>query len=192
MKKILYLSLLLCAVSSCSTTRIVDTVDYDSYRRDYFYYEAINQLQQENYDAAYDLLNYCNNIDTTSAAVNYNLAEMYILMNNRTIPDSLLQRALRQDPDNYWYHNLTARYYAQTNRPLQAITQFEVMMDKFPARTDVLLTLAELYDETRQYKKELQVLNKYAIIEYLSELSDNKMIDLLILTHNFVCKHRGC
>lgn len=27
--------------------------------------------------------------------------------------------------------------------------------------------------------------NKYAIIEYLSELSDNKMIDLLILTHNF-------
>ena len=27
--------------------------------------------------------------------------------------------------------------------------------------------------------------NKYAIIEYLSELSNNKMIDLLILTHNF-------
>lgn len=27
--------------------------------------------------------------------------------------------------------------------------------------------------------------NKYAIIEYLSELSENKMIDLLILTHNF-------
>ena len=27
--------------------------------------------------------------------------------------------------------------------------------------------------------------NKYAIIEYLSELSDNKMIDLLIFTHNF-------
>ena len=27
--------------------------------------------------------------------------------------------------------------------------------------------------------------NKYAIIEYLSELSKNKMIDLLILTHNF-------
>ncbi len=177
MKKILYLSLLLCAVSSCGTTRIVDTVDYDSYRRDYFYYEAINQLQQENYDAAYDLLNYCNNIDTTSAAVNYNLAEMYILMNNRTIPDSLLQRALRQDPDNYWYHNLTARYYAQTNRPLQAITQFEVMMDKFPARTDVLLTLAELYDETRQYKKELQVLNKYAIIEDVwDELSTQRFL----------------
>ena len=27
--------------------------------------------------------------------------------------------------------------------------------------------------------------NKYAIIEYLSELSENRMIDLLILTHNF-------
>ena len=27
--------------------------------------------------------------------------------------------------------------------------------------------------------------NKYAIIEYLSELSENQMIDLLILTHNF-------
>ena len=38
--------------------------------------------------------------------------------------------------------------------------------------------------------------NKYAIIEYLDELSENPLIDVLILTHNFdfyrtVSKHLG-
>lgn len=177
MKKILYLLLLLCAVSSCGTTRIVDTVDYDSYRRDYFYYEAINQLQQENYDAAYDLLNYCNGIDTTSAAVNYNLAQLYILLNDKVKTDELLQKALRQDPDNYWYYNLTGHYYAQTNRPMQAIPLFETMMERFPTRTDALMILAELYDQTHQYRKELQVLNRYATIEDMwDELSTQRFL----------------
>ena len=157
--------------------RSVDSVDYNSYRRDYYYYEAINQLQQDNFDAAFQLLNYCNSIDSTLAAVNYNLAEMYMLMNDRNKPAALLKLAIKQDPDNYWYYNLAGLYYAQTNRPYQAISLFEQMMDKFPTRTEVLMRLAELYDDTRQYEKELQALNKYAVIEDVwDELSSQRFL----------------
>lgn len=178
MKVYLYLLLLLCAVCSCGTTRSVDTaVDYDVYRRDYFYYEALNQLQLNNYDAAYQLLNYCNSIDSTSAAVNYNLAQMYILLNDKVKPGELLQLAIKQDPENYWYYHLTGLYYAETNRPFEAISYFEQMMEKFPARTDALYTLAELYDQTRQYRKELDILNRYAAKEDLwDELSSHRFL----------------
>ena len=46
-----------------------------------------------------------------------------------------------------------------------------------------LYLLQVLFDLERI--KDIANSNKYAIIEYLSELSKNKMIDLLILTHNF-------
>ena len=177
MKNCICLLFVLWAVCSCGTMRSVDSVDYNSYRRDYYYYEAINQLQQDNFDAAFQLLNYCNSIDSTLAAVNYNLAEMYMLMNDRNKPAALLKLAIKQDPDNYWYYNLAGLYYAQTNRPYQAISLFEQMMDKFPTRTEVLMRLAELYDETRQYEKELQALNKYAVIEDVwDELSSQRFL----------------
>jgi hypothetical protein len=51
------------------------------------------------------------------------------------------------------------------------------MMNKFPTRTEVLMTLAELYDETRQYDKELQMLNRYAVIEDVwDELSSQRFL----------------
>ncbi|MBO5952108.1 MAG: tetratricopeptide repeat protein [Bacteroidaceae bacterium] len=181
----LLLLVLLCALSSCSMLRSIgistkqqnDVTDYDAFRRDYFYYEALNQMQQENYDGAFQLLNYCNKIDSTSAAVNYNLAQLYILLNDKTRTTELLNLAIKQDPDNYWYYNLTGLYYAQNHKPYQAISLFEEMMNRFPTRTEVLMTLAELYDETRQYDKELQMLNRYAVIEDVwDELSSQRFL----------------
>ncbi|MBQ5573636.1 MAG: tetratricopeptide repeat protein [Bacteroidaceae bacterium] len=181
----LLLLVLLCAISSCSVLHRIgvleneqdDLADYDAFRRDYFYYEALNQMQQENYDAAFQLLNYCNEIDSTSAAVNYNLAQLYILLNDKTRTTELLNLAIKQDPDNYWYYNLTGLYYAQNHKPYQAISLFEEMMNRFPTRTEVLMTLAELYDETRQYDKELQMLNRYAVIEDVwDELSSQRFL----------------
>ena len=165
------------AFVSCGSARHVSSdpltgPELDRYASDYFFREGVKSFNQGNYDAAMDLMSRSLDYDTASAATCYNMAQYYMSLNDRALVEKyrgkaqeLLLRAVRLEPDNYWYRRLLAMSYMREGRSAEAIEQYEDISRRFPSRTDVLLTLAGLYDDAGDYVKELRALERYGRLE---------------------------
>ncbi|HZK04021.1 MAG TPA: tetratricopeptide repeat protein [Bacteroidaceae bacterium] len=161
---------------SCGT--IADIKDYSNSESDldnnrgkfnFFFYEALNQISQLNYDSAFDLLKYCLLIDPESAVVRYELSKLYMTINDKTQPEILMKEAVAIDPDNYWYWMLLANYYEKYREYDKSIEIYEAISLKFPSRTDILINLINLYGSSSNYDKMLAALNRLEKIEGKSE-----------------------
>lgn len=148
----------------------------DSYARDHFFKEGVRMYNEEHYDAAMDLMSRSFDYDTASAATCYCLAQYYMSMRDRALMEKysstaleLLLRAVRLEPDNYWYRRLLAVSLLRQNRQAEAIWQYEEISRRFPGRTDVLITLAGLYDDAGDYEKELRALERYGRLEDVAD-----------------------
>ena len=168
-------------LTSCGMSRHVlsDPLSKDAldrYARDHFYMEGVKMNNENHYDAAMDLMSHSLDYDTASAATCYSLAQYYMSLNDRTLvekysgkAESLLLRAVRLEPDNYWYRRLLAMSYLRQNRLQDAIGQYEEISRRFPGRTDVLITLAGLYEDTGDFEKELRALERYGKLEDVAD-----------------------
>ncbi|MBR5936179.1 MAG: tetratricopeptide repeat protein [Bacteroidaceae bacterium] len=178
---ILFQFLVLVMAVSCGSTRKVqkETVDssvFDDFAGDYFFLEGIRKYNNNEYDAAMDLISHSLDYDTASAAACYSLAQFYMSLRDRNLiekytgkAEELLTLAVRQEPDNYWYRRLLAMNYMRQNRRADATAQYEDMARRFPGRTDLLITLAQLYDDAGEYEKELRVLTRYGKLEDVAD-----------------------
>ena len=171
----------LSVTSSCGSVRHTTSDDLsrsetDRYASDHFFKEGVRMFNEQRYDAAMDLMSRSLDYDTVSAATCYNLAQYYMSMRDRALVEKysgtahdLLSRAVRLEPDNYWYRRLLAMNYLRQNRQSDAIEQYEEISRRFPGRTDVLITLAGLYDDTGDYEKELRALERYGRLEDVAD-----------------------
>ena len=150
--------------------------DLDGYAGDHFFKEGVRMYNEGHYDAALDLMSHSLDYDTASAATLYCLAQYYMSMRDRALVEKysgkahdLLMRAVGMEPDNYWYRRLLAMSYLRQNRLYDAIEQYEEIAKRFPGRTDVLLTLASLYDDAGEYEKELRAFDRYGRLEDVAD-----------------------
>lgn len=134
-------------------------------RFDYYFIEAVNQGQQGHYAEAFDLFCYCLELDSTSAAVKYNLAQYYAMLGDRVKPGILMREAVAQEPDNYWYWQLLGNYYAGTHQYRDAVEVYEKMVSQFPTKPSIMMTLISLYEEIGDYRKGLGVLDRIEVLE---------------------------
>lgn len=186
----LYSLLSIIALLSCGTSRharieSMDSVQAQKYARDYFYMESVRMNNEGQYDAAMDLVTHSFELDTLSAETCFSLAQYFMSMNDRAVQDKykttadrLLLRAVKMEPDNYWYRRLLALNYLRLNETGLAIKEYEEMFRRFPERTDLLITLASLYEQVGDYEKELRVLTRYGELE---DVADD------LQTQRFVC-----
>ena len=181
MKRGLFLivSLLSCLAVTLSCSSLhhtssdpISSSDVDGYAADHFFTEGVRLYNEGHYDAAMDLMTRSLDYDTASAATCYCLAQYYMSMRDRALVEKysgtaheLLMRAVRQEPDNYWYRRLLAMSYLRRNLQAEAIGQYEEISRRFPGRTDVLITLAGLYDDIGDFEKELRALERYGRLE---------------------------
>lgn len=171
----------LAVLTSCGSSRHLSAdplsqSDLDGYARDQFFNEGIRMYNAQKYDAAMDLMTRSLEYDTASAATCYSLAQYYMSMRDRALVEKyipkaefLLEKAVRLEPDNYWYRRLLAMNYLRQNRQPEAIEQYEEIARRFPGRTDVLITLAGLYDDAGDYEKELRALERYGRLEDVAD-----------------------
>ena len=159
-----------------ASTEPVESSVLDSYAGDYFFREGVKHFTQGHYDAAMDLMSRSLDYDTASAAACYNLAQYYMSLQDRALMEEfsgkaqqLLEKAVRLGPDNYWYRRLLAVNLLRQGRQADAIEQYEEISRRFPGRTDVLITLAGLYDDAGDFEKELRALERYGRLEDVAD-----------------------
>lgn len=171
---IIFFALTILLSGSCATSRKsvsqfekeLKTAEINNkLRRDYFFHEGVKQATDRNYAEAFELMQYCVDADSSSSAAKFQLAQYYMVLNDKSMPEKLLLEAVSEEPDNYWYRRLLASQYKLSHKQGFAIQEYEEMARRFPQRTEILLNLAEMYDEIGQYEKELHAINRYGLLE---------------------------
>lgn len=142
---------------------------FRSVAREYFFLEGARRSNENRPDAAMEMLRHSVGYDTTSAAAWFELSQCYIVVNDRVKTEECLLKAIELEPGNFWYRRLLAVVYSRTYKYDKAIDQYEQMVELFPGRSDLLLELAELYDQVGQYQKELKSLNRYGVLEDMTD-----------------------
>lgn len=138
-----------------------DSTDYNTkLRLCYFYEEAANQQALGNYDAAYELLQHCKDIDPHAAEVYYALSAYDKDLNSTAMSIADIQKAAELSPKNSTYQEQLAMTYITTKDYANAIKAYEKLYAAFPDRTDVLEILLQLYGQDKNYAKMISTVNR--------------------------------
>lgn len=163
--------LLACALlASCGTSRrgakvqpagmTVELTPEQQRKYDYFFLEAARLKIQKDYAAAFDLLQHCLAINPNASSALYELAQYCIYLKQVPQGQAALEKAVENDPDNYWYSQGLANLYQQQNETEKAKRLLEGMTTRFSGKLDPLYALLEIYNQEEEYDKVIGTLNR--------------------------------
>ena len=136
---------------------------------DYYFLEAVRMKQLGKYDAAYELYQHCLDIHPASAAALYEVAQFYMFLGQEEKGEQALKQAVQSDQSNFWYKQTLASFYVRKRDFPKAITVYENMADQFPARLEPLMSLIELYNQTKSYQQVVNTLDRLEELDGKSE-----------------------
>lgn len=146
---------------SAAAVSALDTLTSEQQRKyNYFYLEAVRQKTQKDYGTAFNMLQHCLTINPNASSALYEMAQYYIYL--KQIPQGIaaMEKAVQNDPDNFWYSQGLANLYLQQNELEKAIPLLEGMATRFSGKMDPLYNLLEIYNRQEEYDKVITVLNK--------------------------------
>jgi tetratricopeptide (TPR) repeat protein len=111
------------------------------------------------YGRAVGLFNECLKYEPKSAAVHYQLAQIYIKAGDINSARKYSQQAFKLEPDNIWYALQVASIYQAANMPDSAIGVFLGLLKKSPRDINLMYRLASLYEQEGKEKDALQYLD---------------------------------
>lgn len=141
----------------------------DRRKFDYYFYEAMKAKSINKYDAAFDLLKYCQAIDSTNANVYFELGNYYSLLDNKNKALDFFRKATAYDSDNFYYNMAYASLCLEFKQYSDAIEQFEKLTQKNPDNTDLYLYLAEAYRQDGDLASAVSTLDRLEEIVGLNE-----------------------
>lgn len=148
----------------------IQTPDTDTKRRfDYFYFEAANAKTQNKYDVAFDFLQYCMEIDSTNADVNYQLGSYYSVLGEKSKAINYLRKAITYNADNYYYNLAYGRLCLDIKQYTDAIDVYSKLIQNHPNNTELYAFLSESYRADGNLPKAIETLNQLELIMGMNE-----------------------
>ena len=141
----------------------------DEQRFKYFYFEAVNQQNQEHYDAAFDLYTHCLDINPYAAEVYYALSGYYAELGNDSMSMVTVSKAADLDEENDTYLERLAINYINTGKFDKATDCYERLVKRNKNRSDAFGILLQLYNQQKDYDKMVWTLNRMEQSEGSSE-----------------------
>ncbi len=138
-------------------------------RFDYYFLEASRLQNAEKFDAAFDLLRHCIEIDSLAPEPYYKLSYYYSDLKQDSLALAYLEKAERLNPHNDAYHELLARFYTGMKRYDKATVAYENLLRNNTQRSDVLNILLQLYNQNRDYDNMLRTVERIEQLEGASE-----------------------
>lgn len=164
--------LLICILAaSCGTSRrgtkagmaekaVVTLTPEQQRKYDYFFLEAAKLKVRKDYDAAFNLLQHCLTINPNASSALYELAQYYMFLKQVPQGQAALEKAVENEPDNYWYSQGLANLYQQQDETEKAAKLLENMSVRFPDKLDPLYALLDIYNRQEAYDKVIATLNR--------------------------------
>ena len=127
---------------------------------DYFFLEASRLKMKDDYSAAFDLLQHCLTINPNASSALYEISQYYMYLKQVPQGQAALEKAVENDPDNYWYSQGLASLYQQQNEMQKATNLLESMATRFSDRMDPLYSLLDIYNRLEEYDNVITTLNR--------------------------------
>lgn len=156
------LSCLFLSISSFGQKMIQKSGSEDSERDPGFIYaftEASKLLLFEDYGRAMSLFKECLKYEPHSAAVHYQLAQIYIKAGDMTSARNFSRNAHLIEPDNIWYASQLATIYQVSRMADSAIFVYKSLLKGSKEDLNLLFRIASLYEQEGKYKEALQYLD---------------------------------
>jgi len=138
-------------------------------RYNYFFFEAMNQQNAGHYDAAFDLLNRCLDINPNAAEAWFYLSMYQGEFGHDSLALASMEKAARLRPDNATYQEQLAQHYLNARQYDKATAVYEQLAENFRQRSDVLQMLIRLYQQNKNYDGMIDVINRIEEIEGANE-----------------------
>lgn len=141
----------------------------DSLRFKLYYFEAVNQQLQDNYDAAYELFAHCRDINPNAAEAWFMLSYYDAALKGDSVALADIKKATSLAPNNDDYLERLATSYLKAGQSEEAINAYEKLAANSPERSDILSILTQLYDRNRDYDGMLRTIQRIEDLEGSSE-----------------------
>ena len=99
---------------------------------DYFFYEGLKLKEAGQYDAAFDAFSHCLAIDSTDAAVRYELCMFYMQLNKPEKAIEVLKPAVEHRPDQFEYRMAFASISRSLGMFGEAAEAYRELVKDFP------------------------------------------------------------
>ena len=135
----------------------------------YYFYEAANSKSIEQYDAAFDYMKYCYELDSTNASVLYELGNYYNLLQKKDAAYKYFKSAVKNDSSNYYYNLALANFCFDAKNYKESIVTFNKLIKLDPSKAEIYPYLAESYSQSGDIRKAIETLNSLETIVGLNE-----------------------
>ena len=136
-------------------------IDADNQRKfDYYFYDALNAKAQGNYAEALNLFQHCHALDSTNASVLSEMSGFYNVLQEKNKAIYYLRKAVKIDPDNYYYNMMLASLSSELDQKDEAIDIYNKMLKAHPDKIDIFMSLAEAYNNKGELEKAIGVLDE--------------------------------
>lgn len=143
-----------------------DSLSYEASRRyNYFFLEAVRQQNAGHYDAAFDLINYCLQLNPNAAEAYFMRSGYYSELNLDSLDFADLVKAATLQPSNDTYQERLAEGYLNTGKYDKAIQTYENLYSNNRSRSDVLGDLVQLYKQQKDYDGMLRTIRRIEQVE---------------------------
>lgn len=153
-----------CLVSLLFTTTLhaqeATLSDEQTRKYEYFFLEATKLKAMNNLSGAFELYRHALDINPDGPAALYEIAQLYLFLNQVPTAQQAMEKAVANDPSNYWYAQGLAGLYQQRGMNEKAIEVLEDMTKRFPDKDDVLFGLLEMYSEQQDYNSMIATLDR--------------------------------
>ena len=157
----LFLSIILMLICSAANAQ--------QSKAEQFYLEGMRQLESDNPTAAFQMFRHSLQLDPHLAASKFQLSQFYQFLRDDSTATLLLQQAVTDVPDNFWYQQALVDLYARQGKNDDAITVLEQMSKQFPSNEEVLLMLESMYKQKQDYASVINILDRLETKEGKSE-----------------------
>ncbi len=140
-----------------SETRLSDSQRMDFERT---FYTANKEKMLNNFLEASNLFRKCLQIDPSSAASMYELANLLYLKGDYVSAESFSRSATLLQPKNEWYQELYANSLTRNKKYAEAIKVREKMVENFPQRMDFMFDLSNAYIYSARFDDAIDIYNK--------------------------------
>lgn len=154
---------MLVATSAWARTKKNDVKPVADMRVTAYFLEAQRQLRNQDFDAAYELLNHCRKLNPQAAEVLYYIAPLEMLLNRDSVARTDMELAVKCDSDNYWYADLLSKIYFNTHRPTEAIGMLEKMNRRWSDKQELMYMMLDAYASQNMQDSVLSVLQRLEV-----------------------------
>ena len=128
----------------------------DDFRLRAYFYDACREKTKGNLDIAQTLLKECLKISPTNAAANYELGNLYRFTGRYDEALKCAKIAALADEKNEWYNILYIECLHNKHLYMEAAARYEILLKKYPYRTDFYQGLAGEYIYANKPDKAIQ------------------------------------